>query len=110
MVPPLVMVGYRVKAVVGDALCGLGGQHLQEGDLVAVGLVSEGEALGWDIREPCLSLTGLIIDLFGFTWFWLDTGGGNFRFHVAVHQDSILGISSIGINPVLVEEKNVEKD
>lgn len=50
-VPLGVVVSHRVEAVVGDVLAGLGGEHLQEGDLVAVSLVRQLEpsGLGWNV-------------------------------------------------------------
>ena len=57
------MVPDRVGAVVGDVLAGARGEHLQERDLVGVGLVREIEAEVGDIREPDLPLARLYLRL-----------------------------------------------
>ena len=54
-----VVVADRVGAVVGDVLAGARGEHLQEGDLVGVGLVREVEPEVGDVREPDLPLARL---------------------------------------------------
>ena len=84
--------------MVGDVLTGLGGEELQEADLVAVGLVGEPVASG-DGGEPEFLFGGFYRDFFGHGWLGLDAG--RLSCHVAVDQDRILGASGIGIDPVL---------
>ena len=92
--------------MVRHVLAGGGAEHLQEGDLVAVSLVREAEALLGDVREPGLALAVLVPvrHLLGQGRLGLHARG--LLFHVAVDEDGVLGVAGVGIDPVLMKRDN----
>ena len=92
--------------MVSHVLAGLGGEHLQECNLVRICFVGESKAAIFrHFRKPSFALLSLVCDL---------TRDGRFGcdascqvFHVAVNQYGILRRSRIGIDPVLkVDNQN----
>ena len=87
--------------MVSDGLAGFGGQHLQEGDLVAVRLVRQLEAAGLhrDVREPSQTVLGDVHHFLRHGGLGGDAGGQ--LLHVAVDQDGVVGVAGVGVDPVL---------
>jgi len=94
-----VEVGDRVLAVERDDLLGGARRQLQEVHLVAVGLVVDIKGVGVKLAHPHLLVIGHDGDLVGHGGLGLDAGGA--CLHVAVGQDCILGVHSVGVNPVV---------